>query len=346
MAILAIVRNQARDVNNLPGAKKYMIAHSLGNMLVSAARQFHGLEYEKYLMLNAAVPIEAYDRAGGITAESKRIMTPPEWRPYPDRVRATHWHELPWPAGDPRRDFTWKGIFKDVDNTVNFYSTKDEVVANGNDEVKNVLTRDFAWYNQDRKKGALLVSLSPQAGWKFNLHYQKEVKGYDSHGNPEYWTRLYKPEETAEITDAELMEHPFFRDFRDNGENGGALVSGGVYQRWYALSHGIPVESFATGANPVPKWGAPALTRNSKARNVNMAVICKPVNKPKKDEDQLAPESPANETSLDGKKKEEVNWVHSYFIQMSLFDTKILYEMLVSHIGSTIPEETKKDGGS
>ena len=36
-----------------------------------------GLEYEKYMMLNAAVPIEAYD-PGGVTAESKFAQTPPD----------------------------------------------------------------------------------------------------------------------------------------------------------------------------------------------------------------------------------------------------------------------------
>jgi len=33
--------------------------------------------------------------------------------------------------GDERSWLTWKGLFMDVDNTVNFYSTLDEVVANG-----------------------------------------------------------------------------------------------------------------------------------------------------------------------------------------------------------------------
>ena len=33
--------------------------------------------------------------------------------------------------GDERSRLTWKGLFRDVDNTVNFYSTRDEVVANG-----------------------------------------------------------------------------------------------------------------------------------------------------------------------------------------------------------------------
>ena len=58
----------------IPGTNKYMIAHSLGNMLVSAARQFHGLQYEQYFMLNAAVPVEAYDPDGGVTDETKNGM--------------------------------------------------------------------------------------------------------------------------------------------------------------------------------------------------------------------------------------------------------------------------------
>ena len=33
--------------------------------------------------------------------------------------------------GDERSRLTWKGLFRDVDITVNFYSTRDEVVANG-----------------------------------------------------------------------------------------------------------------------------------------------------------------------------------------------------------------------
>ena len=49
---------------------------------------------------------------------------------------------------DERSRLTWKGLFRDVDNTVNFYSTQDEVVANGDGSWKWPLTRKFAWYNQ------------------------------------------------------------------------------------------------------------------------------------------------------------------------------------------------------
>ena len=64
----------------------------------------------------------------GIMEESP---TPAEWRPYTNSVRATHWYELFLSnPNDERRNLTWKGIFKDVDNTINFYSSMDEVVAN------------------------------------------------------------------------------------------------------------------------------------------------------------------------------------------------------------------------
>jgi hypothetical protein len=42
--------------NALPG-NKVMLAHSLGNMIVSEAAKYHLLDYQKYYMLNAAVPM-------------------------------------------------------------------------------------------------------------------------------------------------------------------------------------------------------------------------------------------------------------------------------------------------
>ena len=319
----------ATKVNTkIPGAKKYMIAHSLGNMLVSAARQFHGLQYDQYFMLNAAVALEAYDPVGGVTTNSWNDMTPAEWRPYPNRVRPTHWHELFLSnPNDERRNLTWKGIFKDVDNTINFYSSKDEVVANGNDEVEDILTRDFAWYNQEQKKGSLLVSFNPQAGWKFGNHYLKKVSVGYWNGEDQYVYMKYEPEETASIADTNLMVRPFFKDFRDEqiyGEGGSEFLQTNDMVRWYAFSHGIPVESFAAGANPVQKWKADE-------RNINMARECKP-------RDNNSEDSQTELAEGDDEEK-EVNWIHSYFISKSLFETQILYGKLVKQIGSTKPSE-------
>ena len=55
----------ASHVAALPGTSKVVLAHSLGNMLVSSAAVDHNLQYSRYYMLNAAVPMEAYDGADG-----------------------------------------------------------------------------------------------------------------------------------------------------------------------------------------------------------------------------------------------------------------------------------------
>lgn len=314
----------ASRVNALPGEKKYMIAHSLGNMLVSASRQFHGLQYEKYFMLNAAVPVEAYDPVGGVTEKAKNAMTPESWREYPDRVRSAHWYELFLDSpGDERQKMTWKGIFKDVDKTVNFYSSKDEVVADGDGGWKWPFTRNFAWYNQERARGKYLVSLSPQAGWKFSGYYSKtERVGSNSHGTTIDRRRRYYPSETYEISNASLRVHPFFKDFQDSGiygDGGSAFLKANPQVWWYSLSHGIPAESLATGANPVPKWVLPKGGKlgqtdsdDGKKRNYDMATTC----------------NPAGPSSA-------VEWTHSYFIQKSLLDTRKLYEKLANQIGTS-----------
>jgi len=228
-------------------------------------------------------------------------------------------------------------MIKDVDNTVNFYSSRDEVVANGNGEWKWPLTRRFAWYNQERARGSYLVSFSPQAGWEFSDYYVKEEFDGVQNGEPKYSYRKYTPEETFSIADTNLMVRPFFKDFSDGqiyGEGGSAFLQANDMFRWYALSHGIPAESFAAGANPVPRWGAPVQgnivdrmkSNGNLIRNINMARNCVPGT----DDDK------ANES------EKELPWIHSYFIENSLFDTQILYEALVEQIGSTPPKKTKE----
>ena len=308
----------ASNVNALPGAKKYMIAHSLGNMLVSAARQDYGLQYDQYFMLNAAVAVEAYDPVAGVTTNSYHDMTPKEWRAYHDFVRSTHWYELfQSDPDDERGKLTWKGRFKDVDNTINFYSSRDEVVANGSDKVDELLSREFAWYNQEQAKGSLLVSFNPQAGWKFGNHYVNEALVEGQNGETYYSYPKYTPGEAILIPATNLMVRPFFKDFRDEqiyGDGGSVFLQTNNMVRWYALSHGIPAESFAVGANPVPKWEAAG-------KNIDMAVYCNPAEK-------------SNKT---------VKWVHSYFIGNSLFDTRKLYEELVKQIGSTQAKEEQEN---
>ena len=76
------------------------------------------------------------------------------------------------------------------------------------------------------------------------------------------------------------------------------------------LSHGIPAESLATGANAVPKWGV--------SRNFDMAKDCSVIPK---------------QTSTDSRASaNQDSWIHSYFIQYPMSKTYKLYEKLVSQI--------------
>ena len=308
-------------LNGLPG-DKYILAHSLGNMLVSAAKQDHGLQYAKYFMLNAAVAIEAYDAASGVTAESKAGMTHPEWVGYPDRVRASHWWEL-FPVGDGRRQLTWKGRFANVTDTVNYYSSEEEVLANGNGVVPILPRRDHAWSDQELWKGNKPITDVPlgsmgrdEGGWAFNRdHYVYEQPP----GPPAPATlRRRRPDETTNLTDAVLRDCPFFGHFQDRNiytSTNGVMVATNAAYRAQLLADAIPAESFAAGANPVTAWG----DEGRDNVNVNMAVRFK-------DRERFF-KSPIQ------------NWVHSLFVRVPYMCTHEFYENVISRIPKEIPNE-------
>ena len=74
----------------------------------------------------------------------------------------------------------------------------DEVVANGDDSVDELLSRKFAWYNQEMQKGGYLVDLVPEAGWAFGANYMVVNKPLSE------TSRLY--EELAKIVGTTNME--------------------------------------------------------------------------------------------------------------------------------------------
>jgi len=270
-------------------------------------------------MLNAAVAVEAYDAANGVTEESKHDMTPAVWRDYPDCVKATHWYELF--NGDPsdlRGKLTWKGRFKDVDNTINFYSSQDEVVANGDDSVEDIISRNYAWYNQEMQKGFHLVDLVPEAGWEFGMHYLVSYQsGYDSTGHPIYSYRHYNAAEAAGINPDSLKARPLFSNFTKSGiygDNGSSFLQANQIFHWRVMSHGIPAESFAAGANSVPKWN----TQHQQDAD-----------RPDVDEEM---EEEINVDMATRFKEHRGKWIHSYFIGAPLCDTFKLFERIVKEV--------------
>ena len=91
-------------------------AHSIGNMLVSAAIQDWQMPCERFFMLNAAVAAEAYDPStNAVNAVTIDRMLPREWVGYDALLNAAHWSEL-FDVGVGRRKLTWKGRFSNVDS--------------------------------------------------------------------------------------------------------------------------------------------------------------------------------------------------------------------------------------
>ena len=73
-------------------------AHSLGNKVISNAIENHGFDPDRYFMLNAATPIEAYNitqisnSSGNV--DMTEHMTEHDWKPYDDKLFAANWYHL------------------------------------------------------------------------------------------------------------------------------------------------------------------------------------------------------------------------------------------------------------
>ncbi len=116
----------APQVNSIPG-RRVVIAHSLGTMVAAAAIQDYGMQVEKLIMLNSAIPSEAFDSSLADDSPENRLVHD-DWMDYTNVCWTAKWHEL-FADGDARSRLTWKGRFVDVARVaVNFYSSGDEVL--------------------------------------------------------------------------------------------------------------------------------------------------------------------------------------------------------------------------
>lgn len=151
-------------VNSIPG-RRVVIAHSLGTMVAAAAIQDYGMQVEKLIMLNSAIPSEAFDPSlADATPENKLVHD--NWTGYTNTCWAALWHQL-FPSDDSRSKLTWRGRFAAVvPIAVNFYSSGDEVL----ELYPNA--HNPAWYN----------GLSPSGNWgdRYSWHKQEIWKGRKS----------------------------------------------------------------------------------------------------------------------------------------------------------------------
>jgi hypothetical protein len=239
------------SINALPG-EKVMLAHSLGNMLVSSAAKDYGLGYSKYYMLNAAVPMEAYDADADAAA-----MLDSEWSKVPVSYRASDWNTL-FPANDFRASLSWRGRFAGIANAINCYSPTEDVLANA--EVGQLILSGGAWKIQEFTKGTTVwhelnslpfldLNVACEGGWGINTYYSL---------NPLWYVYQYGFTEKAknDLTREDAITHPLFTPFRSESE---AMHSTNLFTiadvsyrnelRAKFLADAIPATSFAAGAN-------------------------------------------------------------------------------------------------
>jgi len=233
------------------GANSITLAgHSMGNIVISNAIKQFNLAHDKYFMINAAVPIEAYDmtqkdstsRGGEYVAEMSKRMTEGTWDGYSEAVMASNWHEL-FKDGDPRKKLTWKNYFsKALEKAYNFYSSGENILENAEEgeDVLNGLTNNGmdqarrSWAHQELGKGCQVkifgeVNDQCQGGWQFNsgvdLSYFGRSLTISGLEGPEDWRRqtpdevdedmMLPDENPAKLTNEKLAQFGFFRKFSE-----------------------------------------------------------------------------------------------------------------------------------
>ena len=169
----------APRINSVQG-RKVVIAHSLGTMVAAAAIQDYGMQVDKLIMLNSAIPSEAFDPSLANYSPENHLVND-EWIEYRSECWVARWHEL-FDASDDRSKLTWKGRFAQVAPVaVNFYSSGDEVLAIYTEAhnppiLAGVLDSStkgrWAWHKQEILKGEkgriVNFGTTDWSGWSFS----------------------------------------------------------------------------------------------------------------------------------------------------------------------------------
>ena len=167
LAVAAQFNDRVSDV----GGTKIVLAHSLGNMVVSGAIQDYGLSVSKYFMLNAAVATESYHPASFNDAPAN-YMLHGDWTGYSNKTWCAKWFELFSPPDDRAR-LTWKNRFPSVLAVAyNFYSSGDEIfdIYPGTPATFSgglFHLERHAWQKQEVFKGRGGLGGTDWAGWGF-----------------------------------------------------------------------------------------------------------------------------------------------------------------------------------
>jgi predicted outer membrane repeat protein len=239
------------------GGSKIMLAHSLGNMVVSSAIQDYGMSVQKYLMLDAAVASEAFDGSLFSTATNNNPMLHADWRGYAPQTWSANFHEL-YSLPDTRAKLTWRGRFASVvPFAYNFYSSEDEVFEINQASVNMMTGVEFdfdiwltsskingldryAWQKQEVFKGRDFPGLPSPIGsttwWGWGFHHN--LLGL----------KAYSAEEANALNDSARRKDPVFGHYPDRYIHVGTLDTNAVNQM---LAMGLPAMSSSMGLQAI-----------------------------------------------------------------------------------------------
>lgn len=258
------------------GGTKVVMAHSLGNMVVSSAIADHNMNVSKYFMLNAAVASEAYDESLYRPTPDNRLVHE-AWKGYANACWCSEWHNLFTDnPGDARARLTWKGRFTAALSRTavwNFYSSGerpddgDEIFELYDGTPYTIMLGDlfgstrgrYAWHRQETHKGrgALDAAGTSWSGWGF-----RQIEVENGGGDVQY--RPYTQAEAALLaqTPGALATNTVF-DLTPASMNDPAMDDDTLNAH---LAEGIPALSDAAGRKAI----------FDATRAFNMNTECKP----------------------------------------------------------------------
>lgn len=174
-----VAEHLAGAVNACSG-RKVVIAHSLGTMLTANAIQFFGMQVDKVIFLNSAIPSEALDPAMFDASVTNQLVHD-AWVSYPSNCWTALYHTLDLNETDRSR-LTWRNRFPLVATKLfNMYSSGDEVLSlydgGGNPGWSDGLWSSstigarYSWQKQELWKGRAgflsRIGTTSWSGWGF-----------------------------------------------------------------------------------------------------------------------------------------------------------------------------------
>lgn len=248
----------ATNVNACTG-RKVVIAHSLGTMLTANAIQFFGMQVDKVIFLNSAIPSEAIDPLQSNPSPTNSLVHD-AWTGYPSSCWTSLYHELG--TGSDRARLTWKNRFPLVaPKLFNMYSSGDEVLSlysgGGNpgwsDGVwsSGDLGSRYAWHKQELWKGRAAwyaaVGTTEWSGWGFKTVF--------------LGVRAWSADDANAVTDPNVFAtNTVFNPFPTSITN--SVLS--EAQISAHLTQGVPALSRALGNVKVSNSGSVSFDLNSK----------------------------------------------------------------------------------